>query len=79
MVAPGKCNGTLCKSQGDTPMSTLMPAGEEIRKAVQWISDAMATDPGQSRAKLIEQAVFKFDLSPLEAEFLLNFFRKKTT
>ncbi len=60
-------------------MSTLTPQGEDIRKAVKWISENLATDPEQSRTKLIEEAVFKFDLSPLEAEFLLNFFRKQIT
>ena len=58
-------------------MSTLMPQGEDIRKAVKWISENLEANPDQSRSKLIDEAVFKFDLSPLEAEFLLNFFRKK--
>ena len=59
-------------------MSTVMPTGEDIRRAVKWISENLATDPAQSRLKLIEKAVFKFDLSPLDTEFLINFFGKKT-
>jgi hypothetical protein len=55
----------------------IMPEGEEIRKAVKWISACLAEDPVQPRGKLIHEAVFKFDLSPLDAEFLMNFFRKK--
>ncbi len=58
-------------------MSTLTPQGEDIRKAVKWVSEQLDADPDQPRGKLIEEAVFKFDLSPLEAEFLQNFFRKK--
>ncbi len=59
-------------------MATLMPKGEDIRKAVKWIADNLEANPDQARTKLVEEAVFKFDLSPLEAEFLLNFFRKKS-
>ena len=60
-------------------MSTLMPAGDDIRRAVKWISEKLEADPDQVRVKLIEEAVFKFDLSPLDAEFLMNFFRKKVS
>lgn len=57
-------------------MSAIMPAGEDIRRAVQWISENLESNPDQPRLKLIEEAVFKFDLSPLDAEFLMNFFRR---
>jgi hypothetical protein len=58
-------------------MSAVMPTGEDIRRAVKWISDNLATNPDQARMKLVETAVFKFDLSPLDTEFLINFFCKK--
>lgn len=58
-------------------MSAIVPEGEDIRRAVRWISENLAVNPDQARIKLIEQAVFRFDLSPLDAEFLINFFRKK--
>ena len=60
-------------------MSAVVPEGEDIRRAVRWITENLAIDPDQSRIKLIEQTVFRFDLSPLDAEFLINFFRKKTS
>lgn len=60
-------------------MSAMMPQGEDIRKAVKWIAENLEANPEQLRTKLIEQAVFKFDLSPLDTEFLMNFFRKKTS
>ena len=60
-------------------MSNMMPTGEDMRRAVKWISENLAAGPEQSRIKLIEQAVFKFDLSPIDAEFLTNFFCKKTS
>jgi hypothetical protein len=55
-----------------------MPDGEDMRKAVKWISENLETNPDQPRMKLIEQAVFKFDLSPIDTDFLINFFRKKS-
>ena len=58
-------------------MSAVMPTGEDIRRAVKWISDNLETNPEQTRTKLIEQAVFKFDLSPLDTEFLMHFFSNK--
>ena len=58
-------------------MSAVMPTGEDIRRAVKWISENLETNPAQARMKLIETAVFKFDLSPLDTEFLINFFCKK--
>jgi len=59
-------------------MSAVMPSGEDIRRAVKWISENLETNPSQARTKLIETAVFKFDLSPLDAEFLMHFFSKKS-
>ena len=59
-------------------MSAVMPTGEDIRRAVKWISENLETNPDQPRMPLIEEAVFKFDLSPLDTEFLMNFFRKKS-
>ena len=49
---------------------TIMPHGEEIRKAVKWISDMRQTEPAGDPRKLVEQACLKFNLSPLEAEYL---------
>ena len=59
-------------------MPTVMPTGEDIRRAVKWISENLEENPSQSRIKIIEQAVFKFDLSPFDSEFLMNFFSDKT-
>jgi hypothetical protein len=60
-------------------MATIMPEGEAIRKAVKWISDNLLDDPNKSIPKLINDAVMRFDLSPKEAEFLTDFFRKGKT
>jgi len=57
-------------------MATVMPEGEAIRKAVKWISAKHEEKPDVSLSKLIDEAVIKFDLSPLDSEFLHGFFKK---
>lgn len=57
-------------------MATVMPEGEAIRKAVKWISATHEDKPDVSLNKLINDAVIKFDLSPLDSEFLHGFFKK---
>jgi hypothetical protein len=49
--------------------------GGEIRKAIKWISDNLET--GKPTSKLIEEAALKYDLSPAQTDFLINFFSKK--
>lgn len=56
---------------------SLQPHGEQIRKAVKWISAQRTETPGQALADLIEKAGAKFDLSPSEEEYLLRFFTAK--
>ena len=51
-------------------MTTVQPEGEEIRKATRWILEEKQFSPEKSLPKLIEEACIKFDLSPMEAEFL---------
>ncbi|MDD5169694.1 MAG: hypothetical protein PHN75_12810 [Syntrophales bacterium] len=58
-------------------MSTIMPEGDEIRNAIKWISMNLEENANQSINKLIEKAALKYDLSPADSEFLMNFFRKK--
>ena len=49
---------------------SIMPQGEEIRKAVKWISEIRQEKSGPDAQKLVEQACLKFNLSPVEAEYL---------
>ncbi len=57
-------------------MTTVQPEGEELRKAVKWISDERQYGADKTLIKLIEEAGLKFNLSPLDQEYLINFFRK---
>ena len=60
-------------------MGTIMPEGEDIKRAIKWISLRREETPEMPMAKLIEEAAFQFDLSPLDQEFLMGFFRPKKT
>jgi hypothetical protein len=52
---------------------SIQPEGEEIRKAVKWVSEQRKFEPGKDLNQIIEKACIKFDLSPKEAEFLRRF------
>jgi hypothetical protein len=49
---------------------SIMPQGEDIRKAVKWISEMRQSDPDADSNQLVEQACLKFNLSPLDAQYL---------
>ena len=54
-------------------MSSLMPEGAAIRKAVQWISK-MREGKNTPLATLVDEACVRFNLSPKDSEFLNRFF-----
>lgn len=56
-------------------MPTIMPEAENVQKAIKWISSNIEDNSNQPLHKLIESAVFKFDLSPKDTDFLMGFFR----
>jgi len=51
---------------------SIQPKGEDLRKAVKWVSDERQFNPAKESKTLIEEACIKFDLSPKDAEFLLR-------
>ena len=58
-------------------MSTIQPQGEDIRKAVKWISEERQAGTAMSNSKLVEEAAVKFNLSPRDVEFLTKFIREE--
>ncbi|MEN6422917.1 MAG: hypothetical protein ABFD76_13325 [Smithella sp.] len=60
-------------------MATIMPESENVQKAIKWISISLEENDKQSLASLIDKAVFKFDLSPKDTEFLSKFFRERNS
>ncbi|MCX5851536.1 MAG: hypothetical protein NT072_05710 [Deltaproteobacteria bacterium] len=57
-------------------MSEIQPKGEHIRQAIKWLSARLEDNDGTPMGKLIEQAGREFDLSPLDQEFLISFYKK---
>ena len=57
-------------------MTYPQPDGENLRKAVKWISDERKENPDQKAVPLVDSASMRFDLSPEDSEFLLRFVRK---
>lgn len=48
-------------------------AGEApIKQAVTWIDDQLSDNPGADRVKLVDDASRRFDLSPLDQDFLFR-------
>ena len=56
-------------------MTTVQPEGENLRKAVKWISDERQYGTEKSLVKLIEGASLRFNLSPLDEAYLMSFFK----
>ena len=55
-------------------MSAILPEGEDIRRAVKWISEHLQENPDQAVQQLVNKAILRFDLSPKDAEFLIKFY-----
>ncbi len=55
-------------------MHDLLPEGEELRRAVKWVSGKLLENPALPLQTLVQEAVFRFDLSPMDAEFLIRFY-----
>lgn len=48
-----------------------MAAGEApIKQAVKWMDDQLRDNPAADRVKLVDEASRRFDLTPLDADFL---------
>ncbi len=58
-------------------MSTIQHQSEGLRRAVKWVSDERQYNTGQPLQKIMDEAISKFDLSPLEAEFLTRFVKEE--
>jgi hypothetical protein len=60
-------------------MGNIQPQGENLRKAIQWISEERQEKQNQNSVILAEKAAIKFDLSPDDSEFILRFIKEPLT
>jgi len=56
-------------------MATVVPQSELTRRALDWIAEKCGAEAGaKAKAAHIEAAAMRFNLGPLEVEFLERFF-----
>ena len=55
---------------------SIEPQGENLRKAVKWISEERTSNPQADLKKLVENASIQYNLSPKDEDFLLRFQHK---
>lgn len=48
----------------------LLPSGDKMKKAICWISDTLLEHPEKTRKQVIREAELRFDLTPVECDFL---------
>ena len=56
---------------------TILPEGEQLRRAIKWVSDMRLEEPRTKPSKFIGEACLKFDLAPKDAEFLMQHFAEQ--
>lgn len=66
----------LTRKYEEQSMSDVLPEGEDLRRAVKWVSTNIQEGTDRPVSRLVEEAIFKFDLSPKDSEFLITFFAK---
>jgi len=58
-------------------LMSILPEGEQLRRAIKWISDMRSENPRAELPKLIGEACIKFDLTPKDSEVLVHFFAEQ--
>jgi hypothetical protein len=61
---------------GNGGTKDVVPGGEAVRRAIQWISDRRKEDPTAKTLKLVEEAALKFDLDPGQEHSLFELLRQ---
>jgi hypothetical protein len=56
-------------------MSATLPRGEKLRRAVRFVSERLQEEDPPSLAALVNDATLRFDLTPKESEYLIQFYR----
>ena len=56
---------------------SIMPEGDDLRKAIKWISEERNKNPDIKLEKLINEAGIRFDLPPNDTDFLTRFVKDR--
>ena len=57
-------------------MSEITPTGESLRRAVRYVSDQLREDAEKPLLPLVDEASQRFDLTPMQSEYLIRFYRE---
>ncbi|RJX27035.1 MAG: hypothetical protein C4531_14665 [Desulfurivibrio sp.] len=55
---------------------SMQPPGDKMKKVLSWVSEILEEHPEKKRTDVFREAQIRFDLSPLECEFLDCHFAK---
>ena len=56
-----------------------MTAGEApIKQAIRWLDEELQDNPDKSKPMLVDEASRRFNLSPMDAEFLFRFLAERS-
>jgi hypothetical protein len=58
-------------------MTTIMPEGNNLKKAIVWIDETRSEKSGKNLMQLIDEAGMRFNLAPKDTEFLVRFYTDK--
>ena len=56
---------------------SIQPEGEDLRKAVKWVSEERKANAKANLQKLVQEASLRFNLSPADGEFLARFVKEE--
>ena len=56
---------------------SIQPKGEDLRRAVKWVSEERKYNPEKEVNTIVQEACMKFDLSPIDEDFLLRHLLEK--
>ena len=54
----------------------VLPEGEALRQALRWLDQRARDEPGLDRGRAVAEAARRFDLSPLDEDFLLRSWKR---
>jgi len=56
---------------------SIQPKGEDLRRAVKWVSEERKYNSEKEVEAIVQEACMKFDLSPIDEDFLLRHLLEK--
>ena len=59
---------------GESPLNN---RSDKLKSAITYVAETMQADPTKNRDKVIDEAVVRYDLSPLDCEFFYKHFSGK--